>query len=66
MIQLITEALLATTAGTCLHSQEIFHKLPEGGGNSDLQEPIDFRRLSREHPNALDALIQTNPEKVRC
>lgn len=60
-----TEALLATMKGVTPASAGI-KETPEGGGNSEsARSNWTLEDYLEKDPNALDALIQTNPEKVR-
>ena len=60
-----TEALLATMKGVTPASAGI-KETPEGGGDSEsARANWTLEDYLEKDPNALDALIQTNPEKVR-
>ena len=59
-----TEALLATMKGVTPASAGI-KETPEGGDAESLRANWTLEDYLEKDPNALDALIQTNPEKVR-
>ena len=59
-----TEALLATMKGVTPASAGI-KDTPEGGDAESLRANWTLEDYLEKDPNALDALIQTNPEKVR-